>query len=258
MTAFHVAPPVSVRVLCIGSERLPTSLLAAALACRSQVERVEWTAVLDEALAMASAADVVVLVPGDQVDGGVGWIRAMTAAHPGLRLVVGGVAQDEFLVVACIEAGATACVTHAQEMEQLMEAILTVQRDQGYLDPSLTPALLGRLATLQQSLIDPQTARQRLQRLTPREQEVLGMMTHGWSNAAIARRLHIAIGTVKNHVHNILQKLKATGRWEAAACLEVAGRSAEFEPTWPLPWDPASVGEELPLKATLLEEKRWS
>jgi DNA-binding NarL/FixJ family response regulator len=53
--------------------------------------------------------------------------------------------------------------------------------------------------------------------LTPREMEVLQLVEAGWGNKQIARRLSISPYTVKNHVHNIVQKLKAGNRHEAAA-----------------------------------------
>jgi DNA-binding NarL/FixJ family response regulator len=52
--------------------------------------------------------------------------------------------------------------------------------------------------------------------LTPREQEVLDLIGEGLSNQEIADRLVIEVGTVKNHVHSILQKLDVGDRDEAA------------------------------------------
>jgi DNA-binding NarL/FixJ family response regulator len=53
--------------------------------------------------------------------------------------------------------------------------------------------------------------------LTPRELEVLTLMSHGRSNNEIARELHIAPRTTKVHVQNILGKLGATNRTEAVS-----------------------------------------
>lgn len=52
--------------------------------------------------------------------------------------------------------------------------------------------------------------------LTAREREILELIERGLSNKEIARRLRIELGTVKNHVHNVLQKLQVRGRGEAA------------------------------------------
>jgi DNA-binding NarL/FixJ family response regulator len=58
--------------------------------------------------------------------------------------------------------------------------------------------------------------------LTPRESEILALIDRGLSNKQIARRLHVELPTVKNHVHHILEKLHAHCRGEAAAI--AAGR----------------------------------
>ena len=61
--------------------------------------------------------------------------------------------------------------------------------------------------------------------LTPREAEVVALVDRGLSNKQIAQRLHIGTATVKNHVHNILEKLHVSRRAEAAAQMR-AQRSA--------------------------------
>ena len=234
-----------VRVLCLAASPLQASLLSTALHAHREVETVGCSAELDQARRWTPNVDVVVLQPARLVDGGLTWIRAITEANPGVRLVVAGVPQDEALVVAYVEAGALGCVTEQEDADRLAEAIQEVQQGHGYLDPTLAPALLRRLSALRQSLIDPQTALSRLEMLTAREHEVLGMMTRGCPNGEIAARLDIALGTVKNHVHNILHKLQARDRWEAAAYAEVAARGGALDPVWPLTWIPWPVADEV-------------
>jgi DNA-binding NarL/FixJ family response regulator len=55
--------------------------------------------------------------------------------------------------------------------------------------------------------------------LTPREREILDLIAQGLTNQQIADRLVIEVGTVKNHVHSILQKLDVSSREDAAAYL---------------------------------------
>jgi DNA-binding NarL/FixJ family response regulator len=62
-------------------------------------------------------------------------------------------------------------------------------------------------------------------RLTRREREVAALMREDLSNKEIATRLHIEVATVKNHVHNVLDKLQVHRRGEAARLLEPRSRS---------------------------------
>ena len=74
------------------------------------------------------------------------------------------------------------------------------------------PEASHRLATLQTELPADQEGC-----LTRREREVLTLIELGWSNKQIAQNLCIEVRTVKNHVHNLLEKLRVTRRGEAAA-----------------------------------------
>jgi DNA-binding NarL/FixJ family response regulator len=62
-----------------------------------------------------------------------------------------------------------------------------------------------------------------VERLTAREREILRLIDQGLSNKEIARRLDIGVSTVKNHVHNILDKTSASRRSQAAARLRTPG-----------------------------------
>lgn len=55
------------------------------------------------------------------------------------------------------------------------------------------------------------------QHLTPRELEILGLLSHGHSNATVGRQLFISTETVKSHVRHILAKLEARTRTHAVA-----------------------------------------
>ena len=61
---------------------------------------------------------------------------------------------------------------------------------------------------LVQELVSARRVDDPLEQLTPREREVLALMAEGRSNAGIARRLWVAEGTVENHVHNVMTKLR--------------------------------------------------
>jgi DNA-binding NarL/FixJ family response regulator len=76
---------------------------------------------------------------------------------------------------------------------------------------------MSRVAEYAQLLDQVETGVGEAADLTPREQEILELISQGLTNKQIAKRLVIEVGTVKNHVHSILQKLDASSRHEAAA-----------------------------------------
>lgn len=79
--------------------------------------------------------------------------------------------------------------------------------------PRLTALLLNRFADRSSD----RTIRAGIHALTPREREIVELLADGLPNKLIARRLHVALPTVKNHVHSILDKWDVRSRGEAAA-----------------------------------------
>jgi two-component system nitrate/nitrite response regulator NarL len=84
--------------------------------------------------------------------------------------------------------------------------------------PHIAAAMFGRLA----DLLRPEGRGVGVPQLTSRENEILCLAAEGCSNKEIARRLAISTATVKNHMHNILQKLRVTRRGQATALLRGA------------------------------------
>lgn len=107
------------------------------------------------------------------------------------------------------------CLTD-QPVDDLCETIRAVQRGETILDARVAMQLVEKLRDLRTYLelcgyeIDPV-----VEPLTRREREVLALVEQGMSNKEIADHLFIEIGTVKNHVHNILNKLGARDRDQA-------------------------------------------
>jgi DNA-binding NarL/FixJ family response regulator len=154
-------------------------------------------------------------------------LRAVAAA----RRVVALVAEsDDETVVACAEAGATGLLTRRSTLEDLELTVAGVVRGETRCSPDVAGVLLrqvGRLAADRTGPGDPAS-------LTPREHDVLRLIERGMTNRQIALRLGIEVHTVKNHVHNILEKLQVRSRGEAAARSRASrrpGRGSEGYPT---------------------------
>lgn len=140
-------------------------------------------------------------------------LRVIADATPGVRVVALGVSEREDEVVAFAEAGAAGYLTRDGSLEDLLATVQFVSRGEALCSPRIAAALLRRVA----SLAVERKAASVLSHLTPREREVVDLIDQGFSNKEIAHRLAIEIRTVKNHVHNLLEKLQVHRRGEAAA-----------------------------------------
>ena len=87
--------------------------------------------------------------------------------------------------------------TRVTDVDEFIETVERIVRGASVVDPALVQALVAA-----RRVEDP------LDVLSPREREVLSLMAEGRSNAGIAHRLWISEGTVENHVHSILRKLR--------------------------------------------------
>ena len=88
-----------------------------------------------------------------------------------------------------------------------------------FVSPQIAAAMMERLSELAQIFTGVDVGKAAEAGLTPRELEVLELIGKDLSNQQVAEKLVIEIGTVKNHVHNILEKLNVSNRGEAAAYL---------------------------------------
>lgn len=95
-----------------------------------------------------------------------------------------------------------------------------------------------------------------LDRLTPRQLEVLGMLCEGLSNKLIARRLNISSGTVKVHIVHILRALKVSSRLQAVLIARNAG--FEGKPQQAQNTAPAASSEARPTLAEIMSTRRES
>jgi two-component system, NarL family, nitrate/nitrite response regulator NarL len=148
-------------------------------------------------------------------------VRDFVLAVPDAKVVALALANAEEDVLDYAEAGIVGYVTRESSLDELVSAIESVARDEMVCSPRMTATLLRRVAELAASRgLEPARAA----RLTGRELQIVRLIDDGLSNKEIARRLYIEVATVKNHVHNILEKLQVRRRAEAATKLRAATR----------------------------------
>lgn len=135
--------------------------------------------------------------------------RRITAQQAGARiLVLTSFAADD-KVFPAVKAGALGYLLKDSSPEQLLEAIRQVSRG----EPSLEPAIARKVL---QELSNPGQGKPTVEPLTPRELEVLRLISQGLSNKEIAAKIFVAEWTVRTHVSNVLSKLHLASRTQAA------------------------------------------
>ena len=142
---------------------------------------------------------------------GIGVLRALRAQDRLPPTIVLTTFDDDGLMLEAIRQGARGFLLKDISLERLAEAIRTVAGGGTLLQPAVTERLLRaalQAGTAFSSLDEPDP-------LTEREIAVLRLMTGGLSNREIGDSLHVAEGTVKNHISNILSKLGVRDRTQA-------------------------------------------
>jgi two-component system nitrate/nitrite response regulator NarL len=140
-------------------------------------------------------------------------VRDLARLAPNVRILAYGVSAGDDEAIRCAEAGVSGYVPRDATTPELVATIVSVSCGEFACSPRVAALLLRRVADLAGSVGKPEPGII----LTPREHEVGQLIDDGLSNKEIAGRLGIGVSTVKNHVHNLLEKLNVNGRGQAAA-----------------------------------------
>lgn len=157
--------------------------------------------------------DVILL---DQaLDGSLEALQKIRERQPACRVIALGMPDEEAALLTWAEAGVAGLVSRDASVEDLICTIESAVRGDLHCSARIAGALLRSVAS--HSAVVP--ARRSLLPLTSREIAIVELISDGLSNKEIAQRLGIAVATVKNHIHNVLEKLRVRRRADAAACL---------------------------------------
>ena len=206
-----------VQVLLVDDQALFREALATLLEVRPEIEVVgeagDGAAALDRVAVLRP--DVVLMDLHMPVLDGVAATRRLRVEHPEVRVLALTTFDDDEDVFAALRAGAVGYLLKDVSGDRLVEALLAAARGESVLQPSVAAKVVARFAQLPQA--DPAPRPQPLVvPLSDRELEVLRLLAEGSSNREIAAALFLAEGTVKNHVTNVLAKLGARDRTQAA------------------------------------------
>jgi DNA-binding NarL/FixJ family response regulator len=209
------APPV--RVLLVDDQALFREALATLLEVRVEIDVVGEAANGAEALDRVAALrpDVVLMDLHMPVLDGIGATRRVRVEHPDVQVLALTTFDDDEDVFAALRAGAVGYLLKDVSSDRLVEALLAARRGESVLQPSVAAKLVARFARMTDGEAAPRP-QPLVVPLSERELEVLRLLAEGSSNREIASALFLAEGTVKNHVTNLLGKLGARDRTQAA------------------------------------------
>jgi len=154
--------------------------------------------------------DVVLVDIGLPDGSGLELIRSLREVLPRTEFLVLTVFDDDRHILEAILAGASGYLVKRDLPELLLKAIRTVRQGASW----MSAGVARRVLELFREELAPANA---LRTLTSREQEILQLLSEGFSNAEIAERLKISAETVRTHIRHIYRKLQVHNRTEATA-----------------------------------------
>jgi DNA-binding NarL/FixJ family response regulator len=144
------------------------------------------------------------------------YLRDARERSPETKIVVLGAATDSRVVHEVLVAGAEAYIVKTARAEDLLAAVRQTFDGSVYMAPA------ELLASRTRTAVEP-VAAAKLEELTPREKEILRLMSEGLTNVQLARMLWLSEQTVKFHLSNIYRKLGVANRTEAGRWAQVHG-----------------------------------
>jgi DNA-binding NarL/FixJ family response regulator len=161
------------------------------------------------------APDVVLMDLGLEKASSLQLMALLRAEIPEARVIAMDILPEQVDIVEFVAAGGAGFILKSASLQDYVDTIKAVAKGEKVLPAVLTASLFTQIveSALQGEKGIPEGALQ----LTPREKEIVDLISEGLSNKEIAGRLHIATHTVKSHVHNILEKLMLSSRLQIAA-----------------------------------------
>ncbi len=214
---------MTLRVLIVSDVRLVQEGLHWVLAQRAGVHIVSSVDMLRARAEIARLHPHVVLFDAARRHS-IEFVRDLVASAPHSKIVAFGVKEtaEEFLALAA--AGTAGYVCDSAESSDVVKVLEQVMCDELPCSPRAAASLYRRVATLSQGSDNPLSVGNGYAdtaQLSRRELQIGHLIDFGLTNKEIGRQLGIEAATVKNHVHNMCEKLKVHRRGEAAARIRV-------------------------------------
>jgi len=205
-----------IRLLIVDDQALFREGLHTLLSVQTDLQVVAEARNGEEALRLAATyePDIILMDLHMPILDGVAATRRLQSSHPSIKVIVLTTFDDDEDVFEGLRAGAVGYLLKDVPSEKLVEAIRGVARGESFLEPSIVNKIVAEFARL--SPHRPASSQPLIEPLSERELEILRLLGQGASNKEIADYLVITVGTVKNHLTNIMGKLGVRDRTQAA------------------------------------------
>jgi len=157
-------------------------------------------------------------------------IKCMRQQNQNAKVIVTGLNDEAKQILAYVAAGAVGYVLKKEGVQTWVDHIHAIRAGKPVISPTVTAAMMFHLNTLSRLTTRFEAKPTLYANLTDRESEILPLLAEGHSNESIAERLVIGVGTVKNHVHNVLKKLKLRSRKDTSTYLNFVQARAYATP----------------------------
>jgi DNA-binding NarL/FixJ family response regulator len=204
-----------IKVMVVDDQRLLRETLERVLSLEPDLEVIAGAQDGREAIGLATHAHPAVIlmdVKMPQLDG-IAATQRIKELMPGCHILVLTVFDEEEYVQRAILAGADGYLLKDCSRQEIVDAIRRVYRGESMIDPALLSAVMQRYRQMAQAQAASQL---REFGLSEREVEILRLVADGLNNEEIANALHVAIGTVKTHLHRAFEKIGVRDRTQAA------------------------------------------
>jgi len=141
--------------------------------------------------------------------------------YPQARVIIMDLLPVHEDIIDFVNAGVSGFILKDATFEELVSTIRSVAEGAHVLPPQMTSTLFSQIA--REAVGRGRTAALEAVRITPREREVIDLISEGLSNKEIASRLGVATHTVKSHVRNVMEKLALHTRLQIAAYAHKGG-----------------------------------
>lgn len=211
-----------IKVLLVIEVRLIGNIFASVLDEEADIKVAGCVTTLKDALRFIQTQEVnIVLVSaGLPNQDALEFIRTIIDRGLSMKVLALGLSEEnKNEALRYIESGACGFILKDSSVNELIEAIRLAQKGEAQVSSKIAGAMMERLFYLSRMFSAVENKMDGDARLTSRELEVLQFIGEGLTNQEIAARLVVEVGTVKNHVHSILEKLNVSNRDEAATYL---------------------------------------